>query len=199
MNGAARRLARALAILAGAAAAAPAWAADPEAVRQKVQACVACHGEAGNSTNPGVPSLARQPSLFMQWQLLMFRDGRRKDPQMSPVAANLSDADIADLAAYFAAQKPAAPALAPDPAKAEAGLKAARTNHCLSCHGANLMGADQIPRIAGQHLEYVRTQLRLYRARTRADLDGQMTSAAQALTDENIENLAHFVATFPPQ
>jgi len=186
-------------LVAGALAIAPALGADIEAGRAKGQVCVACHGEAGNSSNPAVPSLARQPELFVMYQLMQFRDGRRKDPQMSPFAEKLSDRDLEDLAAYFAVQKAAAPTFKPDAAKAQAGSQTARTQHCLSCHGSNLMGSEQIPRIAGQQFEYLRTQLKLYRARARSDLEGQMTSSAQQLTDEDIENLAHFAAGLPPQ
>ena len=71
-------------------------AADAEAQRQKTQTCVACHGPAGNSTNPAIPSLAGQPKQFITTQLIMFREGRRKDAQMSPLSANLSNADIDD-------------------------------------------------------------------------------------------------------
>src|SRR6516164_2441517 len=81
-----------------------AGAADLEAGRKKAAPCAACHGPDGNATIPGTPSLAGQPDYFTHWQLIKFRDGRRKDPQMSPFAQNLSDADMADLAAYYEAQ-----------------------------------------------------------------------------------------------
>ena len=81
-------------------------AADVEAGRRKAEPCAACHGADGNATLPLVPSLAGQPPFYTHWQLLLFRDQRRQDPQMSPFAAPLSDADIADLAAYYATVKP---------------------------------------------------------------------------------------------
>ena len=80
--------------------------ADVEAGRQKAQVCFACHGPAGNSTNPVMPSLAGQPAQFITTALVQFRDGNRKDAQMTPIAASISNADMNDLAAYFAAQKP---------------------------------------------------------------------------------------------
>src|SRR6516164_8945735 len=79
-------------------------AADAEAGRKKAEVCVACHGESGNSTNPAVPSLAAQPAQFISMELFQFREGNRKDAQMTPMAANLSNADMNDLAAYFSAQ-----------------------------------------------------------------------------------------------
>ena len=81
----------------------PAVAADLDAGRRKAAACVACHGPDGNSTNPIVPSIAGQVGTYLHWQLLLYRDKRRVDPQMAPIAAALSEGDMADLAAFFAA------------------------------------------------------------------------------------------------
>src|SRR6267142_1478448 len=77
-----------------------ALAADAEAGRQKAAVCAACHGDGGNSMNPAVPSIAQQPAQFITTSLFMFREGNRKDPQMSPMAANLSNPDLNDLAAF---------------------------------------------------------------------------------------------------
>src|SRR2546430_1480912 len=102
-------------------AGAPAHAADLDAGRHKAEPCKTCHGPDGNATTPGIPSLAGQPAIFTHWQLIKFRDGRRKDPQMSAFAASLSDADMADLAAYYAAQ-PSRPRPSPtDPEKVAIG------------------------------------------------------------------------------
>ena len=81
-------------------------AADLEAGRRKAEPCAACHGRDGNATVPGTPSLAGQPVYFTHWQLIKYRDGRRKDPVRAPLAATLSDADMADLSAYYAAPRP---------------------------------------------------------------------------------------------
>ena len=168
--------------------------ADIEAGRQKAQACLACHGPAGNSTNPVMPSLAGQPAQFISVQLFQFREGNRKDPVMAPMAANLSNADMNDLAAFFSAQKPAPPAHKTDPANAAAAPALARQFNCVQCHGPALLGLQHIPRLAGQQYEYLKTQLRGFKAQTRADLDGNMTSAAQALTDKDIDILVDYLA-----
>jgi len=168
--------------------------ADIEAGRQKAQACIACHGPAGNSTIPGTPSLAGQPAQFISVQLFQFREGNRKDPVMSPLAANLSNADMNDLAAFFSAQKPAPPTHKTDPANAAAAPTLARQFNCVQCHGPALLGLQHIPRLAGQQFEYLKTQLRGFKAQTRADLDGNMTSAAQALTDKDIDVLVDYLA-----
>jgi cytochrome c553 len=169
-------------------------AADVAAGMQKAQVCIACHGPDGSSVNPAVPSLAGQPAQFVATQLLMFREGKRKDAQMSPFAANLSNADLNNIAAYFAAQKLVPPAYKTDPGSAESGPRIATQFNCVQCHGPALMGQQHIPRLAGQQHEYLKAQLRGFKASTRFDMDGQMTSAAQALSDADIETLANYLA-----
>jgi cytochrome c553 len=169
-------------------------AADVEAGRRKAEVCQACHGADGNATQPGMPSLAGQPTMYTHWQLLKFRDGRRQDPVMSPFAANLGDDDMADLAAYFAAQRPIPRPAAIDPTKAELGRQLADQHHCTSCHRPDLVGHQQVPRLAGQDLAYLLKLLRGFKAQTASDLDGTMTMAAQPLGDADIERLVHYLA-----
>ncbi len=169
-------------------------AADPVAGRNKAQVCAACHGTSGNSANPAVPSLAGQPAQFIATQLIMFREGNRKDPQMSPATANMTNTDIDDLAAYFSAQPLAPSARNTAPARAAAGRRLSEQYHCVSCHGTALKGQQHIPRLAGQQFEYLRTQLRGFKAGTRFDMDGNMTSAVQALPDTDVEILADYLA-----
>jgi cytochrome c553 len=169
-------------------------AAEPAAGMQKAQICIACHGPDGSSANPVIPSLAGQPVQFVATQLFMFREGRRKDAQMSPFAINLSNTDMNDIAAYFAAQKLAPPAHATAPDVAEAGARLARQYNCVQCHGSALLGQQHIPRLAGQQYDYIKMQLRGFKASTRSDVDGQMSSAAQALSDADIEVLADYLA-----
>lgn len=142
----------------------------------------------------GTPSLAGQPAWFTHWALFKFRDGRRKDPVMAPFATSLSDADMSDLSAYYAAQAPRPRAQAVDTAKAAAGRELTSGHHCTSCHKPDLTGQNQVPRLAGQDLEYLLKMLRAYRAQTAGDLEGLMTQAAQPLSDADIEHLAHFLA-----
>jgi cytochrome c553 len=138
--------------------------------------------------------LAGQPAQFLATQLLMFREGRRKEAQMSPFAQGLSNADLNNIAAYFAAQKLAPPATNPDAATRENGARIAKQFNCTQCHGATLLGQQHIPRLAGQQSEYLKTQMRGFKAGTRFDMDGQMTSAAAALSDADIDTLANYMA-----
>jgi cytochrome c553 len=180
-------------------AAAVAHAADVEAGRRKSAPCAACHGADGNASIPGTPSLAGQPVFFTHWQLIKYRDGRRKDPQMSPFAQNLSDEDMADLAAYYAAQPPRRRSSEVDAARVAAGRPLADQHHCTSCHTAALTGQQQVPLLAGQDLAYLQKLLRGFRDGTASDLDGTMTMAARPLSPEDVENLAHFLASLAPR
>jgi cytochrome c553 len=81
-----------------------AMAADVAAGKAKSAICAACHGATGHSVNPLWPNLAGQKEMYLAKQIKAFRDGVRKDPMMAPMVASLSDDDIANLAAYFAAQ-----------------------------------------------------------------------------------------------
>jgi cytochrome c553 len=171
--------------------------AGVEEGRAKAQTCVACHGPSGNSTNPAIPSVSGQPKQFIVSALFQFREGKRKNEQMSPFAANFSNADLNDLAAYFSAQKIETAGPKTTEANAAAGKRLASQHNCVACHAANLMGQQHIPRIAGQQIAYLRDQLRSFKASTRADMDGVMTSAAQALTDQDIEVLAEYLAGLP--
>ncbi|MDB5808320.1 MAG: Cytochrome c, class [Betaproteobacteria bacterium] len=189
-----RLIARAAAAVLAVALPGVAIAADAAAGMQKAQVCIACHGPEGVSATPAIPSLAGQPAQFIATQLLMFREGKRKDPQMSPFAANLTNTDLNNIAAYFTAQKLTLPAVTADAAAAQTGANLARQLNCVQCHGPALLGQQHIPRLAGQQREYLRTQLRGFKASTRFDMDGQMTSAAQPLSDADIESLAAYLA-----
>ena len=113
---------------------------------------------------------------------------------MSPFATNLSDTDMADLAAFYAAQRPQSRPAVTEPAKVEAGRQLATLHHCVSCHRPGLTGHEQVPRLAGQDLAYLVKLLRGFKAQTAGDLDGTMTTAAQPLSEADIENLAHYIA-----
>jgi cytochrome c553 len=161
---------------------------------QKAQVCVACHGAEGKSTNPMYPVLAGQPRQFLVSALFQFREGKRKNDQMAPFAANLTNTDLNDLAAYFNSQTFPAPARQSPADKVAAGRALVEKNACNACHGATLQGQQHIPRIAGQHMDYLRLQLNGFKASTRADLDGTMTSAAQALSAQDIDVLSDYLS-----
>jgi cytochrome c553 len=181
-----------LALLAGAGAAAGAPPAPARA-----EACAECHGAAGDPKDPAVPSLAGQQRAYLSLQLVQYREQRREDAQMSPFAQGLSDAEIEELAAFFAAQRPAGGLRPVAPARAAAGRKVVRANHCDSCHMPDLGGQRHVPRLAGLHYEYLLKEMRGFKAQTRADLDGSMTMAAQTLSEQDIEDAVAYIASLP--
>jgi cytochrome c553 len=163
--------------------------------RAKAQVCAACHGADGNSTIDGIPSLAGQPKQFIVMALYMFREGRRKNDAMAPFVEKLSNADLNDLAQYFSSQKIAAPARTPPADLVARARLVTEQNNCVACHTATLTGQQHIPRLAGQNKTYTLEQLKNFKAGTRGDFDGTMTSAAQALAPADLELLAEYLST----
>ena len=170
-------------------------AADAVAGERRAATCTACHGAGGNSSNAVYPSLAAQTPLYIYYQLLQFREGRRVNEQMSPFAANLSDAEMKDIAAYFSAQKSLGTDLKIDEAQIEAGKAVATRNHCGSCHLPNYAGQNHIPRVAGLQVDYLIAQLRGFKNGERQDIDGTMASSAQPLSDKDIVDIAGYLAS----
>ena len=176
---------------------APAAQAGLEEGRAKAQACAACHGADGNAVLAGLPSLAGQPGQFIVQALFMYREGTRQNPVMTPLASALKNADLNDLAAYYSAQKRSAPAAAaPDAARVALARAVAQRNHCGACHTPSFSGQQHIPRLAGQDKAYLLTQLTQFKASTRADLDGTMTSAAQGLAADELALMADYLSSF---
>ena len=169
--------------------------AGMEEGRAKAQVCAACHGADGNSPTPTIPSLAGQPRQFIVTALFMFREGRRKNDQMTPFTEKLSNADLNDLALYFSSQKMVPPIRKPEGDIAVRGKAVTEKNNCVACHTATLVGQQHIPRLAGQHKPYLLDQLQQFKAAKRADFDGTMTSAAQGLAADELEMVAEYLST----
>ena len=170
-----------------------AQAQDVAAGKKKAEACAACHGADGNSPAGAFPSLAGQNARYIYLQLRDYKEGRRKNPMMSAVASGLEKQDMHDLAAYFASQKQNRVTFTADPARVKAGAAKAEESLCAMCHLGGMKGQNEIPRLAGQHPEYIVTQLKNFKARERTNDAGNMTSLAQTLSEDDIENLAHWI------
>ena len=162
--------------------------------REKAIVCAACHGEDGNSPNGAYPILAGQTSRYLYLQLKDYKEGRRKDPVMSAMAVNLSKEDLRALADYFASRKPKSNGFSADEAKAGKGKAVADAALCTMCHLGGFSGQNEIPRVGGQHFDYIVKQLKDFRARNRTNDAGNMTSVSKGLSDDDIENLAHYIA-----
>ncbi len=174
--------------------AAPGRAQDVDAGRQKAEFCFGCHGPNGNPTLPLYPVLAGQTARYIYLQLQDFKEGRRKEPQMEPFVAELSRQDMLDLAAFFTAQKTLATPFKPDPAKAAKGKAKAAETLCTMCHLGGFMGQNEIPRVAGQQYDYIVKQLKDFKAARRTNDAGSMGSVSKTLADEDIDDLAQYLA-----
>jgi cytochrome c553 len=159
----------------------------------KAETCFACHGPAGRSAVTTTPILAGQTARYMYLQLRDFQEGRRSDPQMSPMAAGLTRDEMRALADWFAAQKPPIQNFKADTARATRGHAKASETLCTMCHLGGFAGQNEIPRVAGQHYDYIVKQLSDFKARNRTNDAGSMTSVSSTLSDTDIENLAHYL------
>jgi cytochrome c553 len=174
----------------------PAHAADAASGKEKAELCAGCHGEGGISQTENIPSLAGQPDQFLQWQLVFFRSGSRKNEQMQPIAEEISNEDIRNLGAYFASLPPPKASQPDDnPDLSRKGAEAAAGRRCASCHTESYAGTKAIARLAGQREDYLAKALHDYKAGARSGGGGAaMAEVAYPLSEEEITALAHYLA-----
>ena len=177
-------------------------AGDAAAGKAKSATCAGCHGMDGNSVNPEWPTLAGQHANYLEKQLHDFKAGtERNNAMMAPMVAPLSEQDMADLGAYFAAQT--AQMGAADKALVELGEKIYRGGNpasgvaaCIGCHGPKGAGnpAANFPSLSGQHAKYVENQLKLFAAGERKNDAGKMMrSVAGRMTPKEMAAVASYV------
>lgn len=184
-----RRIAASLFVLAFAGA----DAGLAQSAGERLPLCLSCHGEKGQSETPGVPSLGGQPAMYVLIELFLFREKLRKVDPMTDMAAGLSDAELQQLADAIAKLPPPRPAAEPEPARMERGAALIRQHRCAFCHN-NLAGSDNVPRIAAQREDYVLKSLRDYKSGTRHEYQPVMSEVLAPLKDEDLIDLAHFLA-----
>ncbi len=163
------------------------------------ETCFVCHGPRGQSLNAWYPALSGLPQAYVAAQLHAFASDQRKNPYMGPLAKDLSDAQIDTLAAYFAKQTPTRNEDVPaNPELEKRGLALVQARSCQACHGAKLMGKEQVPRLAGQGEDYLAKQLSDFKAGTRKDPTGAMNGVAATLSSEDIPAVARYLAGVAP-
>ncbi|HXF52545.1 MAG TPA: c-type cytochrome [Hyphomicrobiaceae bacterium] len=162
---------------------------------ERIAQCGTCHGEDGNSRMANTPSLAGQPTFFVANQLILMREGVRRVAVMMPFVKDLTDSDIEALAEHFAKLTPELTGEQPDPQLAARGAELASRLRCASCHGPSLSGQEQMPRIAGQRIDYMIEALKAYRDNTRSGADTLMSAAVYGLSDAELRALAHYAAS----
>lgn len=165
--------------------------------------CLECHGEQGLSEDSRIPNHAGQYAGYLIKQLRNFKSGERKNATMNLMAEDLSEADMADIAAYFASQtrmQGEGGHVAPLASSLFLQGDAARNiPACVSCHAVNGKGnavANTFyPLIGGQHRVYLRSQLVNWKMAERSNSPGGvMNTIAKALTDEEIDALANYIS-----
>jgi cytochrome c553 len=174
---------------------------DITAGETKSATCAACHGADGNSATPEWPKLAGQHAGYVARQLANFKEGHRQNALMSPMAAPLSEADMADLGAYYAAQTPTIGQADPD--LREAGERLYRGGNadtgvpaCMACHAPNGIGnpGAGYPALRGQHAAYTAKQLNDYREGLRAGPGSEvMKTITLRLTPGEIEAVSNYL------
>ncbi|ERI52460.1 cytochrome c4 [Pseudomonas sp. AOB-7] len=177
-------------------------AGDAAAGQGKVAVCGACHGADGNSPAPNFPKLAGQGERYLLKQLHDIKSGNRQVVEMTGMLDNLSDQDMADIAAYFASQQMSVGAA--DPKLVERGEALFRGGKleegmpaCTGCHSPNGAGLDAagFPQLGGQHATYVAKQLTDFREGNRTN-DGDamiMRAIAAKLSNKDIEAVSSFI------
>jgi cytochrome c553 len=188
------------AAVAAATSPAAAQAAPPVKLPAIAQTCTACHGAKGISSTRNTPSLAGQPDIFTQYQLVFMRDGGRQPGVMQAVVKNLTDDNIRDLGAYYAALPPP-PALA---SKSEVAIDTEKvtglltSRHCDSCHKPDFAGQGESARLAGQRPEYLKKALIDFRTGVRRGRGmGAMIEVSVTLHEQEIDMIAAYLARKP--
>ncbi|MDB5853565.1 MAG: Cytochrome c4 [Herminiimonas sp.] len=167
---------------------------------RNIPACVSCHGAAGNSTIVQNPRLAAQHDQYIVKELQNFKSGSRNNAIMTPIAKALTDAEMANIAAWLDKQAPK-PGAARNKETIDLGKQIYRGGiaeknvpACAGCHSPNGAGIPaQFPRLAGQHQDYTVSQLTNFRSGARKN-SPQMMTISKRLSDDEIKAVADYVA-----
>ena len=168
--------------------------ASAATVAERMEPCLACHGEKGKSENPEVPSLGAQPAGYTLIQLYLFREKQRKVEIMNEYAKDLSDDDLRQFSDAVSKLPAPAPEGAIDAARMQQGYTLIEKHHCNLCHQSNLAGRDNVPRVAAQREDYLTKTLREYKANTRVGYEPVMLEVMRPLSDGDIVELAYTIA-----
>ena len=160
----------------------------------KAAACITCHGSTKTPALAGTPYLNAQQPEFLVLQMFFIREGLRDVPQMRGMLNGFSDADLNEVAAYFASQPPASASGKPDPKLQARGRTLAQNMGCGSCHMPDYEGQRQMPRITHQREDYLAETLKAYRDNKRAGSDTSMSAIMYQVPDGDIAALAHYLA-----
>jgi cytochrome c553 len=159
--------------------------------KKRAEDCTTCHGAAGISPNNTWPNLAGQNAAYLARILSAYKSGDQEDAAMTPIADELKDADIQNLATYYAGLKCKAAPSSKLPGDAAAGKTLAK--NCATCHGDTGIGSNPAwPNLAAQKPGYLMNVLKAFRAGLRKD--PMMAGVSRGLSDTDIANLATYYA-----
>jgi len=178
-----------------------ALAAPDRPVEQLVHdRCRKCHGMNGLSGEAEFPKLAGQDVEYLTRQMANFKTGVRTSKRMKQRVEDLTGGEMRALAEYFSA-KPLIPERKADPEKVEigrhiyySGVPAKGMTACTTCHGPQGRGAMYLPRLAGQHAQYLSAQLRAFRDHSRSSPNMVMHTVVESISDPEIEAVAQFLS-----
>lgn len=172
--------------------------------KAKSAVCAGCHGVDGNSPSPEFPKLAGQEAAYIAKQLADYKNPKsgRSNAIMLGMSAGLSPADMANLGAYYASQKPSPGSAAADTETLKKGERLYRGGNaefgiaaCMSCHGPSGHGIPpHYPRVSGQHASYTQKQLLAFKAGERANDGTVMTRIAFKLSAAEIKAVSEYMA-----
>ena len=169
--------------------------AGARSMDERFAECLACHGADGRSRAAETPSLGGQPSFFVVAQLFLFREGRRDNPAMIAAAKGLSNEDLLGFAERVARLPAPPPPEGPiDPARFARGRALTLRHPCGVCHNPDFSGREQMPRLANQREDYLLKAMREYRSGARLGYGGAMAQELAGLGDQDLVDLAHFLA-----
>jgi len=168
-----------------------------ETMAERAAACLACHGDSGQSQTAEIPSLGGQTAPYLLIQLYLFREKQRAVEVMNEMTKSFTDDDLRAFSDFIAKlPPPKPPADAGDAARMQQGAALIAQFRCNSCHTLNLAGRDNIPRIADQREDYLVKTLREYKSNTRHGYDGTMAEVLAEVSDAQIVALAYAIARF---
>ena len=173
------------------------WA-QAQPLSAKMAVCAACHGADGNSQLQGAPSLAGQPRVFIENQLVMIREGMRSIPAMQGTLTGVSDDEISAMATHYAALPLKNPTVARQAALYAQGEKKSSAMRCGVCHLPSYLGREQIPRLAGQREDYLLHSMRQFNSNQAVGRDTIMAASLYGVDDDDLKAMAHFLSRLAP-
>ena len=156
--------------------------------------CDVCHGPNGNSVLKDIPSIAGQPKVFIENQLVLIREGMRDIPQMKGVLDNVPDTELTELATYYSSLKIAKPTAQKQAALHDKGETLSKEMRCGICHLPTYVGRDQMPRLAGQREDYMLYTMRAMKANQVVGRDPNMITSLYGIADEDLRAIAHYLS-----